>query len=516
MDTVPTEVLRYMLDNVSDPDDLVAFHRLSSVYTSTVDSEYWRHRVSQLLSVPIPPTPNVQWNTIYDKLVKLGNPAKYLLTLLNSNVPDSVILEWVSANQPTNLLAVLTTTTRFELIPRLVPFVDLKFSTQISTTSISELVPTDPLVAQLRNRLDKLDLYNLFQALLSNPMCPLEVIVALDDSYHFITLAEYQLISSGGRKVRYLQRCLKHATREEIYRNEEEIAAKVDFILQRAPAFRLDGDYQDVVMDMVLRLDSTILFLQLLSDSTPQHIHYLLYTLRYELLPNPAELLVSVLSVEQIAEEVQIILNSSIDDQPTPFDAYVLQHPSIDREYLISEIMPVLFRHVRDYIYEGMTLYGENDEHDDQIRKSLDIWQRWGITDPDIFLDPRTYDYIDNYYDILRLLSEVPYDSNPTSKYFSLLLRLDVDDGEYFATNREDFAHYIQEYQPELGDDQTLWRNLVAAGKYSLVLTLLKYAAYRLQPPEQLTREEKKYRRLLEQLGKPYNPQAILDWINSW
>jgi hypothetical protein len=483
MDTVPVDVVKYMLDNVTDTNDLVAFHRLSKIYSSVVDDPYWRQRVSRLLSLPLQPA-DVQWNELYYHLMKAKATA-YLSFLLRYQVPASVIVEWVTINHPPHIVRDLGLTSRFELIPELVTLVDP------GNVDISELQPTDPRVLQLLNQLQRLNLYELFERLLRNSHCPMSILTELDDIYHFIKLAEYRAVATQGRKISYLRSLLLTLRRHGgVPLTKTEMIARIDFILERAPSFRLDSDYSERVLDMVKDVDFGILFLRL----DPVHIQDLLYPIRYELHDQLAKILVRTLNPKQIHKEVQLILDVSVNDAPTAFDSQVLQHPSIDQEYLISVIMPKLF--VRIQAYQRAAEGEDSDEEDVELESATSLWKKWGITNPDIFLDPRTYGYINNYQDILELLSEVPYSNDPASGYFVFLLRLEVTDD----TALNDYIG--DEEDQKLGEDKTLWRNLVAAGKYDLVITLLKYAA-----------RERGSKLNIKNLR---TPQGILDWINSW
>jgi hypothetical protein len=190
MDTVPVDVVKYMLDNVVDTQDLVAFHRLSNTYAQAVDPSYWRHRVSKLIGIEIPPITNLLWNDLYYQLTKT-QPHNYLRIMLRYPLPNWVFIEWAATNNPPDIVPALKHTTRFDLIPQLVEFVYVPLYLRAKSLDMSELEPTDPVVTELRKTLEEFQLFRLFLILLPNPNCPLSVIAELNNIYHFVKGVEH-------------------------------------------------------------------------------------------------------------------------------------------------------------------------------------------------------------------------------------------------------------------------------------------------------------------------------------
>jgi hypothetical protein len=511
MDSLPVEAVQQFLDYVEKPSDLVAFHRLSAAQSTAVTADYWRHRVSTLLGVPILPA-NVYWAVLYSKLVRIHG-AKILPLLMEYQVPRSIILDWLAVSPTAIESEWITKFSRYDLVLDSARRNNPLLHEIITNLEVSDFGSDNPLWLQLQTLFHSISLYRgdseiyrLFYILLQDPNCPLSVIIQVDFTYKLTALADYWLTSTDGQDHDNLVLCLKAAQGSKL--TQVQALGRVIFILNQTTIYTSGIRFELSVflpVSFIIRCDSPMilfLFTRLLDNERQLSIQKsLFYSLTY-LKPKLAKLVAATLTPLHLSIALgNFLATPKYDLKPSSFYSGLFQHPLVTFDVLVTQIMPKLLPKI--------TL----SRSDEGWRQTIDNWNKWGITDTNIFLDPRTQPFIDGFYDVLYLLLSVPYSSNPQSKYFKLLLRLDKWKVPLKEDSTEDevLARYITQ-QPQLGADKVLWRNLVKAGKYFLVTTLLRYSIYKLRPYRTLTGQERQYRAQLLQLN---DPQTINEWIDK-
>jgi hypothetical protein len=446
MDSLSVEVVRYLLDFVSDPRDLVIVHRLSTTYAKAVDSEYWHRRVCRQLDIPFLFDATVRWNQVYRELYTSGNP---LRVMMEYKVSKLAILEWMEINTPVIELSWLTKYHRYDLVEDFARLYDPEFYAKMDDS-------VKPLPSKSLSKL-----VVLFQGLLGDPLCPMDVICRFNDKYQFIQRAESALITHGnpyevGRLFLFAEAPLLSA---------EQSLSRVIYVLSLLPVLSFESNQAELTLIVVEYTDSSLVFSLLLepcSAETQMYVKEQLYSRRTSLDTELSQLIIGGMTLQQVQEDITAFLSTSPPLDHESYYGQLFHHPSVDREFLITRIMPHIYPQIRDLI----AIQGQDD------KTPLAYWKEWNITDVDIFLDPRTISFIDPFFDTFQLLTKVSYSSDPASKYFTFLSRLPdcVTCGQ---------TKVLRDYivrQPELMTDKVLWRNLLIAGKSSLVTAILEHA----------------------------------------
>jgi hypothetical protein len=467
MDTISKEVLQYMLDFIETPGEVVQFHRLCTWSSTVVNSDYWRCRVSRLLSVEMPSV-TIPWSQVCYELV--STQVEEWLTIVLKYLPREVILEWVTVNSVPIDLKVVSSSLRFDVVQdlsRLANPTIYLFGKNLSNVSQKEWEVWE-------QHLEGSGILDLFLDLLHQPTTPLLLLVELNQTYKFTELAEAQFIATRD-DYQLLPRYFTAISPLPM----GQALTKTMFLLTSTPRINYRPGDMRLSVQLLLLTDSPLVLYCLADGSasgTQEWIEERLYANMYRLGPNLAKRVVTTLTPEQVHIEVQDLLTSDPEDWvSTPFYACLLQR--LSPEVLITQVMPGLVPEIKENIQENvecLKILTEGLDIVDRRRElweTLTLWKNWGISDIHIFLDPRTIPFIDPFYDILRLLTMVGYSNAVSSQYFTFLVRLEMGDNQ-----SEALSDYIASIEPRLGIDTVLWANLVEAGKHSLVSRLTSYS----------------------------------------
>jgi hypothetical protein len=412
METLSTDVAHYLLDLLHDPADLVRVHRLCKRCAEILNQEYWCHRVAILLHLSISPTSGILWNITYRELTTV-TPESYLLILLGNNLPKPVILDWVAANRPILEWQWLIEFSRFDLVVDLIRLSDPEYP---DYQSISRY-PHTPY---------SIGVQDFFYNLISTPTCPLEVLRELEDTYHLLRLAFELFANTEGQDSRLTQ-FLDSSQNSAL--SLEQQRTRLKLVLSYLPMFSLASRYAVTVLKAVIALDSVMLLTLLLkkySSHNQEWISMALWERRLKLQPRLVRYVVDSLSLLQVQKELNDILFSYCLVH-SDFYAILFQHSSITNEVLITRIMPKVSVAINTSIrvnVRNRCMQGAQGKYDYKMHQAIRLWQQWGIVELDIFLDPRTLQYVDSFYDTLYLLSLLPYSNDSDSDYFSVLCRL--------------------------------------------------------------------------------------------
>jgi hypothetical protein len=460
MQSLSVDVLRYLLDWIDSPIDLLQFRQVSTVTLTVVNSEYIQRRVITFLGLHLSLTndPKVQWDRAYYELTKIQpqHHQQELLFILLKYLPGSLISEWLDVHRPIVDLRMMANTLHFDLVPEL-----RRHHVLLNTGAISPILLTPRVLFEEEYVPEQC--FHLIRSLFREPSCPWWLLIWLNKTYRFIEVAEYQVIDL--RKNYLLAAYLRVATQVNL--TTDQVLDRIAFIFHHASLLRFDTNHYKRVLEIVCELDSVVVIQHLLDVATPNaqvRVGKRLHKYRLTLGPNLSKHLVAHnLTNNQVHQAIQVFLQLSDKEcMPRPFWIQLFQHPLVTTEALVTQIIPKILESIR---YQYLIHL--------ELRES--IWELWGISRVEIFLDPRSLSFTDNFYDTLYVLTLLPYNNTPSSDYFTLLVRLAR---HYRSSLYSVLAKHITKHQPELGSDMTLWKNLLRAGEYYLVTVLMYYSVW--------------------------------------